>query len=79
MFMSKMKTDSQPTAILRHMMEGRTISPLEALGVYKTYRLAAVIHRLREEGFNIETRIKRDPKGRRFAEYFIPSRIPMTA
>lgn len=55
--------------ILQHLQEGRSLTPLEALGVYGVYRLSAVIHRLRRAGYNIITEMRYDPNGKPYAEY----------
>jgi hypothetical protein len=52
-----------------HLKSGKTITPLEALGLYGVFRLAARIKELREKGWNIETEIKYDPNGKTYATY----------
>lgn len=39
--------------ILAHLKSGRSITGLEALKLYGSFRLAAVIHSLRQDGYNI--------------------------
>ena len=60
---------SQNDMILKHLEGGRTISPLEAMGVFGVYRLAARIFELRESGHEITKVIKDDGRGRTYAEY----------
>jgi len=60
---------SQNDMILKHLMAGRSISPLEAMGVFGVYRLAARIFELRESGHEITKVIKDDGRGRTYAEY----------
>jgi hypothetical protein len=60
---------SQNDMILKHLMGGRSISPLEAMGVFGVYRLAARIFELRESGHEITKVIKADGRGRTYAEY----------
>lgn len=60
---------TQKELILEHLMAGHSITPLEALSNYGAYRLGAVIFELRKEGYDITTRIKRDPTGRNYARY----------
>ena len=43
--------------ILNHLLEHETITPLEALSEYGCYRLGARIADLRNQGYNIETKI----------------------
>lgn len=38
----------------------RTISPLEAMGLFRCYRLAARIQELRQDGHKIKTEIRRE-------------------
>lgn len=47
----------------------RTISPLEALGLYGMFRLAARIKELRDRGWSIITDMKEDPNGKPYAVY----------
>lgn len=60
---------SQKQRILKHLKNGKSITPLEALGVYGAYRLSAVIFDLRAAGYNIKTDLKNDGTGRQYAEY----------
>jgi hypothetical protein len=62
---------SQNNLILKHLTDGKSISPLEAMGVYGVYRLAARIFELREDGHKITKIIKDDGRGRTYAEYFL--------
>ena len=59
---------SQRDAILNHLESGRTITSLEALNLYGCLRLAAIIHTLREEEFQIKTEMI-DVNGKTIAEY----------
>ena len=62
---------SQITQIKAHLKEGRTISPLEALGLYGVFRLAARIKELRNKGWPITTENRIDPNGKPYAVYFL--------
>ena len=64
---------SQRARILKHLKEGKSITPLEALGVYGAYRLSAVIFDLRAAGYKIKTNLKNDGTGRQYAEYSLTS------
>ncbi len=56
--------------IRKHFESGKTLTPLEALGVYGLYRLAACVHTLkRRDGLNIICDVKTDPRGTQYAEY----------
>ena len=64
-----MSADSQYTEIRGDLLAGLSVTPLEALARYKCMRLAAVIHRLREDGHAIVTEMVTTPEGKRFARY----------
>jgi hypothetical protein len=66
----------QKDLILSHLKEFGAITPLEALEEYSCFRLAAVIHVLREtEGIPIKTKMKKHTtrRGRKtkFAKYIL--------
>lgn len=65
--MSKQKT--QIAHLKEHLRSGRSISPLEALGLYGVFRLAARIKELRNAGWAINTDIGEDRTGRTYARY----------
>lgn len=64
------KTRTQNDMILDHLRRHGSITPLQAIALYGVFRLAAVVHRLRGEGFAINTKDRRDPNGHPYAEYF---------
>ena len=51
-----------------HLLDGQSITPLEALDLFGCFRLAALIHILRKEGMNIKTE-NVSKNGKRFAQY----------
>ena len=55
--MTTHRVDSQVTDILNHLQTGAEINPLDALKWYGVYRLGAIIFILRDEGYNISTRM----------------------
>lgn len=59
--------DAQVGLVLKHLLSGKEINPLEALTKYGCYRLGAVIFNLKREGYKIHTRIERfkKPNGRK--------------
>lgn len=61
--------EPQTHAILRHMKEKGSISPIEALACHGIFRLAARINDLRNDGFAIHTKICRDVNGSPYARY----------
>lgn len=57
------------------MEENAKINPLEALNLYGSFRLGAIIHTLRKEGYEIETKMKNNGvKKNHFAEYHLKGR-----
>jgi hypothetical protein len=59
---------TQTQKILKHLQQGKTISPIEALQLFGCFRLGARILDLRQAGYNIITTIKSQGK-KHFAEY----------
>lgn len=64
---------SQNRIILNHLIKHKTITPLEALGLYGVFRLGARVFDLRKEGVNVRMTLKKDPNGKRYASYSIPA------
>lgn len=54
--------------ILNALIAGETVTPLDALRRFGCFRLAAVIHRLREDGYPIATLIQSDGE-KHWAQY----------
>ena len=52
-----------------HLKSGRSLSSLEALGLYGMFRLAARIKELRNKGWQIDTHMREDPNGKPYAVY----------
>ena len=64
------KKMTQKDKVLAHLQENKKINPMEVLNLYGTFRIAAIIHTLRDEGHNIETKmINNGVKKNHFAEY----------
>ena len=64
------KKMTQKDKVLAHLQENKKINPMEGLNLYGTFRIAAIIHTLRDEGHNIETKmINNGVKKNHFAEY----------
>lgn len=55
--------------MLRHLQTRGSITPMEALGVYKISRLAARIEELRSNGYRIKSDTKYDATGTRYTSY----------
>lgn len=62
-------TDSQNALIKGWLLNGYSITQLEALNQFGCFRLAARIANLRDEGFKIETKIVTLENGKRVAMY----------
>ena len=62
---------SQRSMVFNHLVKKGTITSLEALSLYRIFRLAARIHDLRGDGNNIITKYKRDLTGKRYAQYWL--------
>lgn len=62
---------TQNKLIAKHLIERGNITSIEALHSYGVFRLAARIKNLRDQGFPISTRSKRDATGRRYASYYL--------
>lgn len=64
---------TQCAQIRAHLLSGRSITPLEALDLYRCFRLGARIYDLRKEGMEIERKMRsyKNEDGKRvaFAEY----------
>ena len=59
---------SQNSRILKHLMKGKKITPLQALNLFDSWRLARCIGDLRKDGFPILTTMVTKNK-KRFASY----------
>ena len=46
---------SQKSKVLNHLKEYKRLSNINAIVDYRILRLAAIVHELRQEGYNIET------------------------
>lgn len=59
---------TQEANVLNTLKAGRTITPIEALNQFGCFRLAAIIHTLRKDGWNIYTDMVGDGK-KSWAQY----------
>ena len=69
LFQDNPKALSQKEMILNHLQNKGSISALEALSLYRINRLAARVEELRRSGHDIETQMKIDITGKRYARY----------
>lgn len=60
---------SQKQQVLQHLRAGEHLTPLEAIGLYGIYRLAARIFELRAEGHDIKSDVQYDTHSRPYARY----------
>lgn len=67
--MRELHLTPQARRVLKHLEKHRTITPLEAIGVYSIFRLASCIHEIRREGFNVKTKLRRDDSKKTYAQY----------
>ena len=62
---------TQKSIVRQHLLDGNSITPLEALNRFGIFRLSAVVHELRDEGLNIITeKFQVSPK-KRVAKYYL--------
>jgi hypothetical protein len=66
-----MKKTTKIELLREHFLSGKTITQLEAIGLYSLFRLAARVHELKQKGWNIITNEKRDANGSVYAEYVL--------
>ena len=62
---------SQKKAILNYLQRGRTIDPQVALRLFGSFRLAARIQNLKEEGYRISKKMVKSRNGNRYARYWL--------
>lgn len=60
---------SQKELILEHLKHGDSINPMLALHKFNCFRLAAIIHQLRNDRHNIVTKKIEAHTGNKYAEY----------
>lgn len=56
------------TLLKNYLLSGKSITPLEALHRWGTFRIAVYIQRLRDEGYAIDTEMVTE-RGKTFARY----------
>jgi hypothetical protein len=73
-FGAEPETHRRPTQagrILAHLRAGNRLTALEALERFQCFRLAARIHELRAQHWDIKERTVETPSGKRVAEYWL--------
>lgn len=63
----------QKDIILELLQGGVSVTPMLALNRCGCFRLAAIVHQLRDEGHNIETHRIKSHTGNKYAEYKLAS------
>lgn len=63
---------TQKANVRAWLLKGRSITPLEALNRFGIFRLAAVVHELRDEGLEIITEKLQVSPRKRVAQYSLP-------
>jgi hypothetical protein len=67
-----MTKQAQSKRILRDLLRGWKITPLQALKRYGCLRLGARIHLLRKQGYPIQAKMVDVGDGKRVAQYWLP-------
>ena len=65
----------QNRVILLFLESGGSLSTIDALEKFGSFRLSARIKDLRNQGYNIKTEKFKTPNGKTVARYFIPEKI----
>jgi hypothetical protein len=71
--MKELRLKPQAKRVLRHMEKRKSITALEALGVYGVFRLAAVIYDIKKAGFEVNSVLHQDSNGKRYSRYSLAS------
>ena len=64
-----MKLETQREGILCHLKKYKSITPMEALDLFGSFRLADQIFKLKKAGHLIKTELVHLSDGRRYAKY----------
>ena len=62
---------SQNAKIRAWLLEGRTITSLQAQGMFGCMRLASRVWDIRNQGLDVKVRRRLTPSGKHIAEYFL--------
>lgn len=65
---AEVRVDTQKDQILRHLLRGESLTPIEALGLYGCFALSQRIGELKRQGYAIETEMVTNGR-KRFAQY----------
>ena len=65
-----MKRETQKSKVKKHLESGQSITPIDALERYGCFRLAAIIHTLKNDyGMNIKTELIKNKYGTKYGKY----------
>jgi len=65
-----MERVTQKSKVREHLQSGQSITPIDALERYGCFRLAAIIHALKNDyGMNIETELVKNKYGTKYGKY----------
>lgn len=69
---------NQCDVLLKHLKANDHITQLEAIGLYRIFNLKGRINELRDRGYDIDTDMRTDATGKRYARYVLrsPKRSP---
>lgn len=67
---------SQAQNIKDYLLSGKSLTALEALGLFRCFRLAARVGQLRKAGINIKTEMCRDITDKAYAKYSYEAPTP---
>jgi len=70
-----MKTETQNKSIKKYLIDGNSLTSLEALNLFGCLRLSGRIYDLKKEGLPISARDKKTASGKRVAEYYIDKKV----
>jgi len=62
----------QARTVLRHLVQEGSITPMVAAGIYKVRSLPRRICDLKDAGIKVETELRKDATGQRYAFYTLP-------
>jgi hypothetical protein len=66
---------TQCELILSHLIENKSITPIDALNLYGCFRLAARIHELKQAGHKIDAKPWTTPGGAIVSKYFLVGQL----
>lgn len=68
---NQQSSETQKAKILAYMLEGNTITPLEALKRWNCFRLGARIADLKDDGYEIQSKFVSTPSEKKVKQYWI--------